>query len=226
MNKEKIKQIVEDAVWAVNKDLAIERVYVAVDAYVKDKAEAIEEAFSLGRAAGNYEAAKPEECPFQLHSLGANWWTRGFSYSARMLRAIEAEQKLKALEDAAIFAPLPEEVEALVARFQSLLYRDGAFAGEAGVEAVARLVLADKKAAVDRLQDALNDQREIWRNTNNELERVNQRVETLESDRAARIKAVEEAAGKANELIEKISYSRNELLAAVDAIVQAARGEK
>lgn len=47
----------------------------------------IEAAFVAGR-----DAPETAMCPHQRDTEAAHWWTRGFSYSARLRRAIEADR--------------------------------------------------------------------------------------------------------------------------------------
>src|SRR5262245_59299244 len=38
------------------------------------------------------------ECPFAEGSIERHWWTRGYSYKWRILRAIQAEERIKQWE--------------------------------------------------------------------------------------------------------------------------------
>jgi hypothetical protein len=44
--------------------------------------------FSRGR-----DSLEGATCPYPKGSQGANWWTRGFAYTSRLIRAIRAEQE-------------------------------------------------------------------------------------------------------------------------------------
>ena len=58
--------------------------------------------FREGARAAEFDATMmPDDCPHDRGSEADLWWRRGFSYSARLLRAMDAELKLKALKEAA-----------------------------------------------------------------------------------------------------------------------------
>ena len=44
---------------------------------------------------GMHAAQSSEECPYDEDSLAAHWWTRGYAYAVRNLRAIVAEAALR-----------------------------------------------------------------------------------------------------------------------------------
>lgn len=52
---------------------------------------AIESYFARGRDSLN------AECPYRAGCFGHHWWTRGFAYSSRLLRAVRAESDAKEL---------------------------------------------------------------------------------------------------------------------------------
>lgn len=54
-----------------------------------DISEAIEVAFCDGK-----NAPENAVCPHHPATLAAHWWTRGFAYTARLYRALVAEQRL------------------------------------------------------------------------------------------------------------------------------------
>lgn len=53
----------------------------------------IETAFAAGR-----DAAETATCPYHPATFEAHWWTRGFAYSARLLRAVKAETEVTTLK--------------------------------------------------------------------------------------------------------------------------------
>lgn len=153
--------------------------------------------------------------------------------------------EVKALQDAAMPAPLPEEVEALAARFHECYQQEAKRQGDVRHKdnyadlpenikefdrVLARLVLADRKAAVAErtaLMGRLSD------------EKVRCFVEKAEADRAARIAKVEEAVEEAHAQCpclrcgcdpERAGYGRKSCCdyshRAISAIVQAAKEEK
>lgn len=62
-----------------------------VDGYTADT---IEQWFTDGKLAGELSEQEPRiVCPHPEGSLARHWWTRGFAYAARLLRAIRAEGK-------------------------------------------------------------------------------------------------------------------------------------
>jgi len=76
-------------------------------------AELIEAVFREGVRAGESVATQRdgtrgerEQSPYPADSLQHHWWTRGFSYTARLLRAIEAEMALEKV--AAPITPVAE----------------------------------------------------------------------------------------------------------------------
>ena len=58
-----------------------------------DQRDNIEEWFNDGARAGELSELDLHDCPYPEGSLSRHWWTRGFSYTARLLRAIRAEMK-------------------------------------------------------------------------------------------------------------------------------------
>lgn len=63
---------------------------------VEETLQLVEAAFVAGNRAA--EAGESlDSSPHPTNGLLHHWWTRGFSYCARLLRAIEAEQQLKAV---------------------------------------------------------------------------------------------------------------------------------
>lgn len=58
-----------------------------------------EVAFQAGKAAGHIDHAahRTMQCPYVDSNPLRHWWTRGYSYEARLLRAIEAEQRLRSV---------------------------------------------------------------------------------------------------------------------------------
>jgi len=66
----------------------------------------IDQYFRDGMRAAEDVTVPPDQCPpYAEHSIAAQWWTRGFVYQARHLRAIQAEhlnvELLAALTDIA-----------------------------------------------------------------------------------------------------------------------------
>lgn len=61
----------------------------------------IERCFSEGRTAAHANKLLTA-CPYYQHlqALEWRWWTRGYTYSARLFRALEAEHELVRLKDA------------------------------------------------------------------------------------------------------------------------------
>lgn len=73
-----------------------EKVAAIISRYVPaeqpEVADLIETCFSQG---SNYAELKnkPEDCPYADGSLEKHWWTRGYAYTYRILRAYKAERK-------------------------------------------------------------------------------------------------------------------------------------
>ena len=53
----------------------------------------IESFFAAGR-----DAPENSECPYPAGTDADHWWTRGFAYSSRLLRAVRAESELAMLK--------------------------------------------------------------------------------------------------------------------------------
>lgn len=56
-------------------------------------ANEIEAAFTAGR-----DAPETATCPHHPTTLAAHWWTRGFAYTSRLLRAVKAESRIAELK--------------------------------------------------------------------------------------------------------------------------------
>lgn len=68
---------------------------------MKSDRDLIDQYFRDGMRAGEDFTVRPDQCPpHGEHSIAAQWWTRGFAYQARLLRAIHAESLNVQLLDA------------------------------------------------------------------------------------------------------------------------------